>query len=210
MTDLIAYRGEQVSLAAMSRDYLQLFMEHANDLSVTRGILMRPPITLEMEQEWFDSLHKRSATDNIFAILLNTEDGKHRYIGHTGLHHMSWPNGTATTGSIIIDKTLHGAGYGTEAKLLLLYHAFYVKGLRKVSSEVKAFNGNSYGHLVKCGYQCIGCRKAHDFDEGTYVDNFLFEVFKEDFGPLWARYQETKKLPVLTDEQRKHILEVIT
>ena len=202
MTDYIVYKGRRVSLGVMVRDYIPLFTEHANDLSITRGILMRPPVTLEAEYEWFDGIAKGSNEENVFAILLNNEDDTHRYIGHTGLNRMNWPNGTATTGSVIIDKSLHGAGCGTEAKLLLLYHAFYVKGLRKVCSEVKAFNGNSFGHLLKCGYRCIGRRKAHHFHEGTFVDCFLFEVFREDFDPVWEKYQATKELPKLTDEQR--------
>ncbi len=208
MTDYIGYSGGKVSLGVMVRDYIPLFTEHANDLSITRGILMRPPVTIEAEYEWFERIARRSETEHVFAILLNDAEGKHRYIGHTGLHNISWPNGTAKTGSIIIDKTLHRSGCGTEAKLLLLYHAFYVKGLRKVCSEVKAFNSNSFGHLIKCGYRCIGRRRAHHFHEGTFVDDFLFEVFREDFDPIWEAYQETGGPPKLTDEQRAHVAEV--
>lgn len=209
MADYIVYQGGKVSLGVMVREYIPLFTKHANDLSITRGILMRPPVTLEDEYDWFDRIAKRSETQQVFAILLNETDTKYRYIGHTGLHNIGWPDGIATTGSVIVDKTLHGSGCGTEAKLLLLYHAFYVKGLRKVCSEVKAFNGNSYGHLLKCGYRPIGRRKAHHFHEGNFVDDILFEVFREDFDPIWKQYKETGELPKLTEEQRAHIAEVV-
>lgn len=200
--------GMHLSLGAMQRDYIPLFMKGANNPEVMRGVLLRPPITLEAELAWYDNLVKaRGETDVVLAILLHEQVGEdttitYRYIGHTGLHGISWPNGRATTGSIIIDKTCFGKGYGTEAKMLLLYEAFRNRGLRKVCSNVKAFNGNSWGHLLACGYREVGRHKRHHFYDGTYVDDIEFEVFREEWEPIWDAYVETKKIPRLTDEQR--------
>jgi RimJ/RimL family protein N-acetyltransferase len=198
---VIVYRGIMVSLAVMLREYIPLLFPGINDLSVTRGIIMRPPITLEAEYEWYEKL-KDSKNQDVFAILLHEPKGSYRYIGQMGLHQIGCPNGCATTGSVIIDAGTHGKGYGTEAKLLLLYHAFYTRGLRKVSSGVKAFNGNSFGHLVKCGYKIIGRRRNHHFDQGTFVDEILLEIFQADFYSIWTKYKETGELPRLTAEQR--------
>lgn len=209
MEHYVAYKGlVGVSLAAMNREYLPIFMQHANDLTVTRGVLLRPPVTLEAQMEWYEGIAKRSETDQVFAVLLHELSAgtpSYRYVGHTGLHQIRWTNCSATTGSLLIDPTAHGSGHGTEAKLLLLYHAFFVKGLRKISSEVKVFNGNSWGHLLKCGYKPIGRRSRHHFHEGSYVDEIIFEVFREDFEPIWEAYTQTKKLPKLTEEQRSGI-----
>lgn len=205
----IAYEGKNVALAAMKREYIPIFMEHANDLTVTEGILMRPPFTLEEEYAWYDSLAKRRDTDTIFAILHRKQadgaDSSWQYIGHTGLHKITWPDAFATTGTVIWDKSLHSQGCGTEAKLLLLYHAFMVKGLRKISSEVKSFNASSWGHLLKCGYKEIGRRKAHHLHEGTFVDCILFEIFQKDFEGVWQKYKKTGKLPTLTEDQRAYL-----
>jgi len=46
-------------------------------------------------------------------------------------------------------------GIGTEAMLLLLYHAFMILGLRKVTATVKVFNAPSMGHSIKSGYKLI-------------------------------------------------------
>lgn len=200
-----------VSLGALQREYISLFMKGANESEVMRGVLLRPPITLEAELAWYDNVVKeRSATDIIFAILLHERDEantaiRYRYIGHMGLHGISWPNGFATTGSIIVDKSCFGKGYGTEAKLLLLYEAFRNRGLRKVCSHVKAFNGNSWGHLLACGYQQVGRRKRHHFYNGGFVDEIDFEIFREEWEPIWQAYQETRQLPRLTDEQREFL-----
>lgn len=190
-----------VSLGAMRREYIPLFMQGANDPEVMRGVILQPPVTLEAELAWYDMMVQKS--DVIFAILLHEQGNKYRYIGHTGLHGITWPNGFATTGTIIVEKACFGKGYGTEAKLLLLYEAFRNRGLRKICSHVKAFNGNSWGHLLASGYQQVGRRKSHHFRDGTFVDDIEFEVFREDWEPIWKKYQETKSLPRLTDEQRE-------
>jgi RimJ/RimL family protein N-acetyltransferase len=192
-----------ISLGAMRREYIPLFMEGANDPEVMRGVILQPPITLEAELAWYDSLEKRS--DVIFAILLhekNDEEMSYRYIGHTGLHGITWPEGHASTGSIIADKSCFGKGYGTEAKLLLLYEAFRNRGLRKVCSQVKAFNGNSWGHLLACGYKEVGRRREQHFKEGRFVDGVLLEVFRDDWEPIWEKYQAARELPRLTEEER--------
>lgn len=212
MMHYIAYEGRvSVSLAAIKREYIETLMEYANNLSVTRGVLLRPPVTLEAELAWFEKIAKGSDTDQVFAILLHEPpiEGmrQYRYIGHCGLHHITWPDGMATSGSLIIDPALHGKGHGTEAKLLLLYHAFFVKGLRHVRSEVKAFNGNSWGHLLKAGYREAGRFTRCRFDNGTFVDEVLFEILREQFEPIWHTYQEIEKLPTLTSEQRKRVSE---
>jgi RimJ/RimL family protein N-acetyltransferase len=199
------HHGFQVSLGAMRREYIPLFMPGVNDLEVTRGVIIHPPVTLEAELAWYDSLEKRK--DPIFAILLHEKDadGKrtgYRYIGHTGLHDVTWPDAHAISGTIIADTSLLGKGYGSEAKMLLLFEAFRRRGLRKVCSAVKAFNGNSWGHLLACGYREVGRSVRHHFYNGTFVDRVSFEVFREDWEPIWHEYQETKRVPKLSVEQR--------
>ncbi|MCR4276458.1 MAG: GNAT family N-acetyltransferase [Candidatus Parcubacteria bacterium] len=197
--------GLHVSLGAMQREYIPLFMKGVNDPDVMRGVILQPPVTLEAEYAWYDKMVQKS--DIILAILLHERDEAgtttgYRYIGHTGLHGIIWPEGYAASGTIICDKSCFGKGYGTEAKLLLLYEAFRNRGLRKVCSRVKAFNGNSWGHLLACGYKQVGRFKKHHFRDGEFVDSIEFEVFREDWEPIWDAYQETKSLPRLTDEQR--------
>lgn len=201
------YRGVNLSLGAMQRGYVPRIAAGLNDLRVTKGMLVRPPITLEMEYGWYDSsMTSKDGVHEVFAILKHcartVDSVAYEYIGHMGLHRISWPDATAVSGSIILSLEDHGKGYGTEAKMLLLYHAFRVKGLYKVVSEVKAFNGNSWGHLLKCGYQVVGRHRRQYFHDGNRVDEIRLEVFRDDWEPIWEQYQCTGKLPTLTKKQR--------
>lgn len=210
----LVYKDGHVALGAMRREYIEQLMPWVNDPEVTSGILLRPPITLETEQEWYEALSNRHASD-VFAILIQSnggsgDTGEWRYVGHTGVHFIKWPDGTGSTGSFIGDATLHGEGVGTRAKLLLLRHAFYSRGLRKICSEVKAFNAKSLGHLLKTGYRIVGVRKEHCFHNGAYVDEVILEVFKYEFDCVWRLYKETGELPKLTEKQRLEVQRICT
>ncbi len=127
-------------------------------------------------------------------------------MGHTGIHHVEWPHGIGSTGSLIGVPDAQGKGIGTEAKLLLLYHAFMILGLRKITSFVKSFNARSAGHLMKCGYKPVGRYHKHHLHEGAYVDEIHFEVFREDWEPIWNTYQRDGAQPRLTEEQRAFLV----
>ncbi len=193
-----------VALAAMQRPYVDLVTPWMNDPEATAGIILNPPVRLESEVEWYEKIGKDS--DIIFAILSRKETSeKFQYVGHTGLHRVTWPDARATSGTFIGDPEARGRGVGKEAKMLLLHHAFRVVGLRKVTSEVKAFNLASVGHLVACGYTIVGFRKEQHSYNGGFVAEILLEVHRRDFEPLWDSYQETKKAPKLTEEQKAEI-----
>jgi RimJ/RimL family protein N-acetyltransferase len=106
-----------------------------------------------------------------------------------GLHHISWIHRTATTGALIGEAQYRGNGYGTEAKMLLLDYAFRTLNLRKVCSNVIAFNERSQRYNEKCGYQVEGTQRKHIFRGGVYHDLILMAVFCEDWLPLWEAWK---------------------
>jgi RimJ/RimL family protein N-acetyltransferase len=203
---IITYVGQVgVSLGLMQEAYMTIFLPWANRRVGIEGTLLRAPYSPESGNEWIRGLDKSKGTDEVFAVLLHIKGKeKYRYVGHMGIHKIIWPHGFALTGSIL-NPDFQGKSYGTEAKLLVLYHAFCIRGLRKIVSTVKVWNGRSLGHLLKCGYKVCGKYKAHHFHEGAYIDEFILEIFREDWEPIWEKYQKTKTLPSLTPKQRAFI-----
>ena len=203
-THIIAYEGTRVSLGLLQSMYEAEYIPWPNRRIDVSGTLQRPPYYPEHFTEWLERLRKSKGSHEVFAVLAHEgkpSKRKYRYLGHMGIHDASWPSGFATTGSILGANNARGKGYGTEAKLLIQHHAFHVMGLRKLVSEVKAFNALSLGHLLKCGYQVIGRRKAHDFHEGAFTDSIILECFREEWEPIWEAYQASSTLPRLSDEQ---------
>jgi len=190
------------SLGTMHKGYLPDFLMFANTAQMTQGINLVPPVDLSEQEEWLQILAKH--TTLVFAILHHepVNGDAYQYIGHIGIHGIKWPDGIGTTGILIGNSNNWMRGYGTEAMLLLLSHAFQMLGLRKLTSEVKAFNARSLGHLLKCGYRIVGRYTKQDYHYGSYVDRILLEVFREDWKPIWDAYQADHALPKLTEEQR--------
>jgi len=193
-----------VSLGALQGGYVRKITEGINRYRAVEGTQQRGPYMPENAGEFVAKHRNSRGKDEVFAILRHdgSQPKNYRFIGLVGIHGISWPSGYGT-GGIMIFSTSERGGAGTEALLLLLYHCFSTLGLRKVDASVKAFNGPSLGHAVKCGFQIVGHRKAHHYHDGSYVDEILLEVFKEDWKPIWDRYNESKTLPKLTNSQRE-------
>jgi RimJ/RimL family protein N-acetyltransferase len=209
MKHVICYEGKVgVALGLMQEAYVPLFLPWINWRIGIEGTLQRPPYSLAQGIDWVRGFDKTKGSNEVFAVLQRVPSKKKlafRYVGHMGIHNVQWPHGFATTGSIIGSTTAQGKGLGTEAKLLLLYHAFMILGVQKIISNVKAFNAQSAGHLLKCGYKPVGRYRRHHLHEGQRVDEILFEVFREDWEPIWQAYQANGTLPKLSGEQRSFI-----
>lgn len=202
MKHVIAYEGKcNVALGVMQEAYVPHMVEWINRYSDIEGTLQRPPYAPASGIEWLRKLPAEKGTHEVFAVLERTRK-TYRYVGHMGLHRVEWPNGIASSGSMIGAKNARGRGLGTEAKLLLLYHAFMIMGLRKLTSSVKDFNVQSAGHLLKCGYAYAGRHRRHHLHRGKFVDLLLFEVFREQWEPIWEKYVATRALPKLSPQQR--------
>lgn len=191
----------QCSLGAMIPEYASVYVPGVNLYGAVRGTLQIPPRYHQGFEQFLERYRKNPDTGAVFAMLAHAEGG-YRYIGHTSIDKIRWPDAVGTTGSVMFSSESQGQGYGTEAKLLLLYYCFFILGLRNVRSSVKGWNAQSMGHLVKCGYKVIGMYEKIVFHEGRWIDEYLLQVRREDFELIWNEYQTSKQLPKLTHEQK--------
>jgi len=189
MTDsnssLVYLRSNRVVLRPVLHSDVPLCLRWINDREVTQYLMRDLPMMEASEEKWFENLSARSDTDVVFIIVVDETP-----IGVMGIHAINWRDRTATTGSFIGEKEYWGKGYGTEAKMLVLHLAFHTLNLRKLSSSVIAYNKRSYAYSKKCGYTEEGVRKAQFFKHGTYWDEHLLAVFREDWEPLWRAFAE--------------------
>lgn len=189
---VVSARGSRVNLRPIMEADVPYLLRWINDPEITQYLNVYLPMSEAEEREWVKNLHKDKTRNIVFMIVV---DGKP--IGTMGLHGINWKSRVATTGALIGEKEYWGRGYGTEAKMLLLNYAFNNLNLRKICSSVLAFNGRSAKALQKCGYKKEGFRKDQYFHDGTYWDEVLFAVFREDWLPLWDEYVRAHNIPVV-------------
>jgi len=183
---IVFLKGERVVLRLPDKERdMELFLQWFNDEEVMRFLWVRYPLTRKGEEEWFDRISE-SKTDFVFVI--ETTDSSIP-IGVIGLHQISYPDGTAVTGTTIGNQEYWGKGYGTDAKMLLLRYAFHTLGLRKICSSVWAFNERSHRYALKCGYHEEARRKDQVFKDGEYHDEILMAVYRQDWEKVWEEYK---------------------
>lgn len=190
MTRHLPFRkAKHVSLGVPGTNYLHPILGWLNDPEVTQYLKRYLPMALNAEREYLENMHKRTETDVSFVILAH-HGNAYLPIGMMGLHRINHKDGLATTGAFIGSKEHWGRGLGTDAKMLLLKYAFDTLNLRKITSRVHGFNERSQRYNEKCGYKREGVLKQHHFVNGEYRDEVLMAVFREDFEPLWKKFEK--------------------
>lgn len=186
---IIFLKGRRVNLRLLTEDDVSTMIHWVNDQEVTQFVTMTYPMTIEQEIEYVKS-HTGRTDKVVFGI--ETKEGV--YIGNMGIDKIDQTHRTAITGAIIGNKEYWGKGYGSEAKMLLLSYAFNTLNLRKICSSAIAFNERSINYQKKTGAVVEGVRKDQLYKNGQYYDEVLLAVFKENWLPVWDKYQKTGRV----------------
>jgi RimJ/RimL family protein N-acetyltransferase len=148
------------------------------------------------EVEWLDKISRRKEGE----LYLGIEVRELGLIGLTSMKVESWINRTAVTGTMIGHQEARGKGYGTEAKMLLLGHAFRRLNLRKVYSNVYAPNERSLRCQKRCGYVEEGRFKDDVFLNGQYHDVITLAAWRETFEAAEREWLEKRKNPAVAEQ----------
>lgn len=183
---VVFLKGKKVNLRPPLKSDLPKVVQWINDPEVRHFVTGHFPQTELDEEEWLKNLSKNKESQVV--LIIETSDGIP--IGIMGLHRINWRDRVATTGALIGEKEYWGKGYGAEAKLLLLDYAFNILNLHKICSSAIAFNKRSLRYSLKCGYQEEGRLKRHIYRNGQYWDSIQLAIFREDFEPVWEKYQK--------------------
>jgi RimJ/RimL family protein N-acetyltransferase len=189
MTDqndrVVFMKGPRVEMRPVLKSDVPLLTKWINDPDVRMFLKSYLPMSDDDEVTWVESLSSRKPTNICFMLVVNGVT-----IGTMGLHNIRFKDGVATTGALIGEKEYWGKGFGSEAKMLLLNYAFNTLNLRKICSNVIAFNTRSHKYSLKCGYNEEGRRKRQYYQDGRYWDEIQLAVFKRNWLPYWKRFQE--------------------
>lgn len=177
--------GRTIDLRVITESCIPDFLVWFNDAEVTNNLAMYLPVSEGDEKEWIANL--RAQKNTVISLAITTKEGRH--IGNAGIHGINWKDSVAETGTVIGEKNFRGKGIGTEVKMLILNYAFNSLNLRKICSRALAFNFANQRFNEKCGYRKEGTLKRQTFKNGEYVDQVLLAVFREDWLPLWEKFQ---------------------
>jgi RimJ/RimL family protein N-acetyltransferase len=102
-------------------------------------------------------------------------------IGANGLAFIDPITRTAETETEIVRPDYRGAGYGTEAKHLLLEYGFERLGLHMVYSFAWEFNTRSWQALLKQGYRRAGRLVWTGIKDAQFVGDYAFDLLADEW-----------------------------
>jgi RimJ/RimL family protein N-acetyltransferase len=179
-------RGEHVFLRPAERDDVPRFVRWLNDAETSSYLSMRAPMSVAMEEKWFETMVERQGKDQYHFVMCMLADD--RPIGTISLFAIDYVNGNAGIGISIGEKSLWGKGYGTDAMNALLDFGFGMLRLERLWLDVYDFNKRARRSYEKCGFVSEGIKRHDVFKQGRYVDVELMAMLSEE----WAAQPRKK------------------
>ena len=147
----------------------------------------RGPVTIEIDATWLKVvLENKDNRDLYFGIEIKSSG---KFVGIIQLNGIDYISGVATCGILIGEKDDRGKEIGVDAVRAVLFYAFFILNLRKVTTYIGAFNDQALKVQEKVGkITREGCLKAHYLYNGEYVDVYIQSFFRIDYDFLKNEY----------------------
>ena len=141
------------------------------------------PLSQAEEEDWFETLLKKSPFERPLAIEIQPDPQLEEWIfvGNCGLFGIDWQNRFAEIGIHIGEKGYWNQGFGTKAMLLILKHGFENLNLHRLWLRVFETNLRAVRSYEKAGFKQEGKFRQAQFINGKYVDVMIMSVLKTEW-----------------------------
>ena len=186
-TVAMALRGRHVSLEPLDPGHSGALGEAAAD-----G---------ELWQRWYTSVPRSEAVDDYIATALAAQaagsvlafavrDASGTIVGTTRYYDIDRSVPRLSIGYTWYAQRVHRTGLNTEAKLLLLAHAFEVLGCIAVGFETSWFNHASRAAIARLGAKQDGILRSHRrHADGSVRDTVVFSILDNEWPAVRAHLQ---------------------
>ena len=147
-------RGRLVYLRPAERSDIPLFVQWLSDARTTRNLALRSPLSVALEERWFDDLLEHHGRDRWHFVICLLADG--RPVGSLDLHEIDLTSGGGGLGIQVGDPADRSKGYGGDALGVLIDFAFDQLRLERVWLDVYATNPDA-----RRLYERVGFRSHH-------------------------------------------------
>ena len=179
---IIGHRS--VYLRPAERTDVPRFVAWLTDARTTRTLATIAPMSLALEERWFDSLVERQGNDLWhFVICRNADD---RPVGGIDLHAIDSVNGTAGLGIVIGDPSDTDQGYGTDAMRAIVRFGFGRLRLERIWLDVDADNDRARHVYERVGFVVEGVLRHAIFREGSHHDLVRMSLLRAEWAAARA------------------------
>lgn len=135
------------------------------------------PMRVEEVDRFFQA---RAIGAESLAMAIHVRDSD-RLIGTCALSQLDGDNGSALFHITIGERDAWGRGYGTEATLLMVDHAFRTLGIHRIALSVFEFNERAIRSYVTCGFVAEGRAREAIWRDGRWWDEISMSILEPEF-----------------------------
>jgi RimJ/RimL family protein N-acetyltransferase len=172
-------RAERVFLRPAERSDLPLFVRWLADAETTRNLSLNQPLSMAMEEKWFDQAVEHQGRDRYHFVICLLDDG--RPIGAADLRDIDLENGRADFGIVIGEKDEWNRGYGTEALAAICDFGFGQLRLERIALDVFAGNLRAQRSYEKAGFVLEGTLRHAHYGDGQFTDVLRMSLLRNEW-----------------------------
>jgi RimJ/RimL family protein N-acetyltransferase len=181
----VTLEGAHVRLEPLAESHFQGLSEVALDPDLWRLI----PITIRTPEELKASIDAMLAAQAAGTTLpfVTIERSSQRVIGATRFMNIDFANRRLEIGGTWIAKSWQRTAINTEAKYLMLRHAFETLGCVRVELKTDALNGKSRNAILRIGAKEEGTLRRHTLTwTGRMRDTVYFSILDSEWPEVKA------------------------
>jgi RimJ/RimL family protein N-acetyltransferase len=171
--------GRTTFLRPAERDDIPLFVRWINDARTSRFLTARSPISVPLEERWFDGVVENQGRDSWHFVICRLEDD--RPVGTLGLFGIDHTEGGAALGVLIGDPDDTDHGYGSDGIATIVDFGFRALRLERIWLDVYDFNERARRVYERLGFVHEGTLRHAAFRDGRHVDVHRMAVLREEW-----------------------------
>jgi RimJ/RimL family protein N-acetyltransferase len=184
----VTLQGQTVRLEPLTRDHLPGLLAVGLDPVLWRWTLNKITSPADLEGYVDTALEEQRRGSSLpFATILQATG---QVIGSSRFGNISLPNKRVEIGWTWIGRPWQRTAVNTEAKLLMLTHAFEVVGCARVELKTNALNLQSRNAMLRLGCVEEGTLRQHAIaDDGTTRDTVYYSILRAEWPAVRGRLE---------------------
>jgi len=176
----------RVYLRALEPEDYTLLHKWRNDDEIGRYFSgTRLFTSTQNEKKWIEDKIFDKVNVSCMICIKETEEP----IGCVFLNSIDFLNRSGHCPTFIGAKEHWGKGYATDARVLILKHAFLDKGLERIWAHVHEDNPGSLRMLEKCNFKQEGILRRASYVDGVYKNFVVLSILRDEFEEVLAQYE---------------------
>lgn len=185
----LVLEGDVVRLEPLELEHVAPLAEVALDPEIWRWTLSNPETPEDLRRYVESALALRAAGSGYPFATIERASG--RVVGSTRYHAIEPAHRKLEIGYTFVAPAWQRSAVNTEAKYLMLRHAFETLGMNRVEFKTDALNERSRAALLRIGAREEGTLRGHAItDRGRIRDSVYFSVLASEWPEVKRRLEE--------------------